>query len=76
MHARWACRKSRAVIHDSAIWVVGGMTGDATDFLNDAWYEETNGAGCVAPEPIVHCDTDNGLRWSRARKQQVRETTL
>jgi hypothetical protein len=60
-------------MHSGAAWLIGGIASDGIEFLNDAWYEESNGAGCVAPELIVHCDNeDNGLAWAPARKQQVR----
>ena len=59
-------------MHNGAAWLIGGIESDGIEFLNDAWLETSNGAGCVAPEIVVHCDNeDNGLAWEPARKQQV-----
>jgi len=75
--APWAARYGHGVvIHSDAMWIVGGISTDATQFFNDVWYEESNGGACVAPEPdeeeatppYTPCLQDNGLGWFPGRK--------
>ena len=68
--APWEARYGHtAVIHQKGLWLVGGISSDAKVFFNDAWYETTNGGGCLAPEAddeskgYFPCQRNNGLNW-------------
>ena len=76
--ANWGARFGHgAVWYKDAIWLVGGVASNEQGFYNDAWYEETNGALCVAPEPKWHCSDNNpvsGLQWKLLQPQLANPT--
>ena len=71
-NATWPARYGLgSVIHMDAIWVVGGIGTGMKQLYNDVWFEDTNGAGCVASEFGKHCSENNGQNWVQARPSQV-----
>ena len=76
--APWEARYGhRAITHENGLWLVGGISSDASVFFNDAWYETTNGGGCIAPEPddetrgYLPCHVNAGLEWRASTRLKV-----
>jgi cysteine-rich repeat protein len=73
----WAPRAGAAgLVHQGALWVVGGMGGPpGYGFSNEAWFETTNGAFCTPSEPEQSCAAAGGgggaspLTWAQAGEE-------
>ena len=68
-----------AVVHNRAMWIVGGVGEAQGEFFNDAWFEDSNGGKCEAQEPDDSCAYAGPsgltpLNWGLAKRQTLRNS--
>jgi hypothetical protein len=43
------------VVHREALWILGGAGDRYQTYMNDAWFEQTNGYNCIPPVRMTWC---------------------